>query len=99
MLREMQKTLATNGQLDADLTRAIDLVHAAGLHNNEAIKDDERREQLYAIQAKLGGTTIVTPGRRCVKVGDVQKVGRRGHKPYKLILLVRRIVELWTEFD
>ena len=87
MLREMQKVLAKNGVPDPELGKAIELVHQAAVSNNEAIKDDESRQMLYEIQAKLRGTTIVTAGRRAIRAGDVHKISRKGHKPYKLVLL------------
>jgi hypothetical protein len=87
LLREIRKTYEKNGGVpDTELERAIGFVHDVASHNNEVIKDDESREMLYGIQQKLK-SSIVTPYRRLVREGLVQKVCRTGYKPYRFILL------------
>eukprot|EP01052_Picozoa_sp_SAG31_P011552 SAG31_NODE_656_length_13120_cov_10.091237_8_plen_514_part_00 len=87
MLREMQSVLSKNGTPDAEVQQAIELVHEVAAYNNTVIKEEEDRQRLYEVQAKLPTHDIVNVDRRCIKIGDLQMIGHKKRKPYKLILL------------
>ena len=85
LLKELRKhtpdSHADAGPLDA----ALGQVETAATHINEGIRRRENMEKILEIQ-EVEGVSVVAPGRVFLKEGVLNKLCRRGFKPFKFYL-------------
>jgi len=85
LLKELRKHTG-DGHPDAGpLDAALGQVETAATHINEGIRRRENMEKILEIQEDEG-VSIVSPGRVFLKEGSLNKLCRRGFKPFKFYL-------------
>ncbi len=85
LLKELRKHTPDTHPDAPALDRALQHVETAATHINEGIRRRENREKILEIQEDEG-VSLVTPGRVFLKEGTLNKLCRRGFKPFKFYL-------------